>query len=75
MKQLPYIEDIYDMEAEQLQEILDELDHDMMLGENCQLPEGVESFEKYERKAHKLKDCLELELEERAKVDDVISFF
>lgn len=75
MKQLPYLEDIYDMEADELQDILDELNSDMLLGENCQLPEGIETFEKYERKALKLKDCLELELEERSKVDDVISFF
>ena len=48
----------------------------MVLGEgNCTLPEGVETFEKYERKALKLKDCLELELDERSQVDNVINFF
>ena len=39
------------------------------------LPVGIESFEKYERKAAKLKDSLELELEERMQVDNVLNFF
>ena len=39
------------------------------------LPKGVESFDKFERKANKLRDCIELELEERSQVDNVISFF
>ena len=48
----------------------------MILGEgNCSLPEGIETFEKYERKAGKLRDCLELELDERSQVDNVINFF
>lgn len=42
---------------------------------NCELPQGVDSFEKYERKALKLKECLELEVEERSQVDNVINFF
>ena len=76
MKRLPYIEDIYDMETEELQKVLQMLNEDMVLGEgNCTLPEGVETFEKYERKAMKLKDCLELEVEERSQVDNVIDFF
>ena len=67
MKKLPFIEDIYDMETEDLQKVLQMLTEDMILGEgNCNLPEGVESFEKYERKANKLRDCLELELDERS---------
>jgi hypothetical protein len=40
-----------------------------------QLPKGFDSFEKFERKALKLREHLELELEERRQVDDVISFF
>ena len=76
MKRLPYIEDIYDMETEDLQKCLLTINEDMVLGEgNCTIPEGIESFEKYERKALKLKDCLELELEERSQVDNVINFF
>ena len=39
------------------------------------LPIGIESFEKYERKAAKLKDSLELELEERMQVDNALNFF
>ena len=39
----------------------------MQSGEgNCILPVGIDSFEKYERKAAKLKDSLELEIEERS---------
>jgi hypothetical protein len=36
-----------------------------MSGGNCDIPSKFESFEKYERKALKLKEHLELELEER----------
>ena len=46
-----------------------------MSGGNCELPKGIESFEKLERKALKLKESVELELEERKQVDDVINFF
>jgi len=39
----------------------------MVKGEgNVILPSGIDRFEKYERKAIKLKDCLELEIEERS---------
>ena len=76
MKRLPFIEDIYGMETEDLQTVLQMLTEDMILGEgNCSLPQGIETFEKYERKAAKLRDCLELELEERSQVDNVINFF
>lgn len=75
-KRLPYIEDIYDMETEDLEEVLAMIRSDMLIGEErCVLPQGVTSFEKYERKAAKLKDCLELELDERAQVDNVVNFF
>ena len=46
-----------------------------MSGGNCDIPSKFESFEKYERKALKLKEHLELELEERGQVDNVLSFF
>ena len=46
-----------------------------MQGEGCELPAGIDSFERFERKAFKLKDSLELELEERAQVDNIINFF
>jgi len=39
------------------------------------LPPEMDSLEKYERKALKLKDSLELELDERSQVDNVINFF
>ena len=74
--ELPYLEDIYDMETEELQQILDRINSDMQRGAgNCTLPKNIESFDKYERKAAKLKDSLELELEEREQVDNVLNFF
>ena len=74
--ELPYLEDIYDMETEELEQVLARINSDMQKGEGrCTLPEGIETFEKYERKAAKLKDSLELELEERSQVDNVLAFF
>ena len=74
--ELPYLEDIYDMETEELEQILNKINADMQAGEgNCILPANIDSFEKYERKAAKLKDSLELELEERVQVDNVLNFF
>ena len=74
--ELPYLEDIYDLETEDLERILNKINFDMQSGEgNCVLPVGIESFEKYERKAAKLKDSLELEMEERSQVDNVLNFF
>ena len=74
--EMPYLEDIYDMETEELEQVLNKINEDMMGGEGrCVLPIGIESFEKYERKAAKLKDSLELELEERMQVDNVLNFF
>jgi hypothetical protein len=66
-KVLPYLEDIYDLETEQLDDLLNMINNDMLVGEGqCQLPDGVESFARYEKKANKLRECLELELEERS---------
>ena len=45
--ELPYLEDIYDMETEDLERILAKIDSDMLLGPNCPLPLGIDSFEKY----------------------------
>eukprot|EP00347_Sterkiella_histriomuscorum_P010309 403376796 len=80
MKELPYIEEIYDFETDQLESLLTEIDQLLLQGANgnqqqVQLPKGFESFDKFERKALKLKESLELELDERRQVDDVISFF
>ena len=76
VKRLPFPEDIYDLETEELEKVLDFINRDMQLGPSkCVLPEGIDSFEKYQRKAYKLKDSLDLELEERQQVDNVISFF
>ena len=78
MKELPYLEEIYDFETEQLDSILAEIN--TMLAPDgprhpSMLPKGYETFEKFERKALKLRDHIELELGERRQVDDVISFF
>ena len=78
MKSLPYLEEIYDFETEQLDALLAQLNTLLIEGgsnPSLELPEGFESYEKFERKALKLKDALELELEERSQVDNVISFF
>jgi len=47
----------------------------MAAGKQVELPDQIDSFEKYQRKAIKLKDSLELELDERSQVDNVINFF
>lgn len=74
--ELPFLEDIYDMETEELEHILNRINSDMQRGSgNCVLPVGIESFDKYERKAAKLRDSLELEIEERQQVDNVLNFF
>lgn len=76
MNELPFVEDIYDLETYQLAETLAQLNLELKKGPNgARLPKGITSFDKFERKALKLKDCIELELEERAQVDNVISFF
>ena len=67
MKELPFVEDIYDLETEQLETIFHEIKNELAKGpQHAKLPKGVDSFEKFERKAAKLIDCIELELEERA---------
>jgi hypothetical protein len=40
-----------------------------------ELPENVDNYDKFKKKALKLKDALELELDERKQVDNVINFF
>ena len=75
MKELPYIEEIYDMETSQLDALLQAINSDLMSGGNCEIPQRFETFEKYERKALKLREHLELELEERGQVDNVLNFF
>jgi hypothetical protein len=76
MKEFPYLEEIYDMETGKLSELLDLINTDMALGQgSCVVPGRFESFEKYQKKALKMKESLELELEERGQVDNVLSFF
>jgi hypothetical protein len=75
MKEFPYLEEIYDMETSKLEETLAQIESDLLSGGSCEIPDRFESFEKYERKALKLKEHLELELEERGQVDNVLNFF
>ena len=75
MKILPFIEDIYDLETQQLESLLSELTTSITDPSKVELPEGINSFEKLERKVIKLKESIELELEERAQVDNLIGFF
>lgn len=76
MKELPFVEDIYDLETEQLQHLLNEIMNELARGpQGASLPKGIDNFDKFQRRAGKLRDCIELELEERSQVDNVISFF
>ena len=82
MKELPYIEEIYDFETEQLDSLFSELEKILLAiagGSLAQIeiPKGFELSDpdRLERKVLKLKESVELELEERRQVDDVISFF
>ena len=74
MKEFPYVEEIYDMETSQLEALLRTIDEDMK-NEQCLLPDRFDTFEKYRKKALKMRPHLELELEERNQVDDVLNFF
>ena len=45
MKFLPFIEDIYDLETDQLQDLLNKLNQEASKGpEQVDLPKGVDSF-------------------------------
>ena len=39
MKELPYVEEIYDMETSQLEALLEGINADLMSGGNCEIPE------------------------------------
>lgn len=75
MSDFPYVEDIYDMETSQLEVLLQRIEADVASEGKCQIPDRFDSFEKYRKKALKLKEHLELELEERGQFDDVLNFF
>jgi hypothetical protein len=63
MKVLPYIEDIYDLDTSQLQDLLLQINNEMKLGPKyAELPTGVDSFEKLSKKCKKLKHSIELEI-------------
>ena len=74
MKTLPYTADIYDMETRQLEQLLVQIDTDSA-DPNCELPDRFDNYEKYRKKALKLREHVELEVEERSQVDNVLSFF
>lgn len=63
------------METSQLQALLDQINSDLQSGGNCEIPDRFDSFEKYQKKALKLKSHVELEIEERGQVDNVLNFF
>jgi hypothetical protein len=69
---LPYLEDIYDLETCDLENILEEIKLNL---EQKTIGDGFETYEKYERKASDILPSIEMELEERKKVDDVVNFF
>ena len=64
MKVLPFLEDIYDYETEQLESLLAQL-QEAISSDLDELPQGVESLEKFRKKAGKLIDSISLELTER----------
>jgi hypothetical protein len=39
MKELPYVEEIYDMETSQLEALLEGINSDLMSGGNCEVPD------------------------------------
>ena len=75
MKDFPYVEEIYDMETDELKRLLDMINSDIEAGNQCEVPERFDSSDKYLRKASKMKEHIELELEERGQVDNVLNFF
>jgi hypothetical protein len=67
MKELPFVEDIYDLQTEQLESLLNDIVSELKRGpQGAVLPKGIDNFDKFERRANKLKDCIELEIEERS---------
>lgn len=75
MKDFPFIEEIYDMETSELQALLAQINDDIEAGNSCIVPERFETAERYLKKAVKMKEHIELELEERGQVDNVLNFF
>lgn len=76
MKTLPFVEAVYDMSTNELNILLTNINFEVSRGpQRAELPEGIDSFEKFLRKTQKLKDCIESELEDRMKVDKVLGFF
>ena len=63
------------METSQLQALLEQINEDLLSNGSCVLPDRFDSFEKYQKKALKLKEHLVLEVEERGQVDNVLNFF
>ena len=74
---LPFVEEIYDCEDARLRQMLTQLRADLKGGreDSACLPAGIETVQKLERKIAKLIECIELELEERSAVENVIGFF
>lgn len=69
---LPPAEDIYDMELEELERYQNQIQQHLQskIFNSC-----YETFEKFERKAAKIKSLVDLEITERQQVDGLITFF
>jgi hypothetical protein len=64
------------MSTDELKKLKRDIQFEVSRGPNrAELPEGVDTFNKFLRKTQKLKDCIDSELDERGKVDNVINFF
>jgi len=63
MKILPFIEDIYDLDTEQLNDLSQQIRHDLTLGPKLvELPTGVDSFDKFKRKCAKIIKAIDQEV-------------
>ena len=63
------------METSDLQALLNQINSDIEAGNTCEVPDRFDTAEKYLKKAMKMKGHIELEIEERGQVDNVLNFF
>jgi hypothetical protein len=54
MKSLPFVEDIYDLETDQLQSLLSQLMALLTDPSVTEFPKGIDSFDKLQRRVQKL---------------------
>lgn len=70
---LPYTEEIYDLETEELERLMIKIV--TALEDKETVPPGFEDYYDFEEAAEGLKEAVELEIDERKQVDEVINFF